>query len=184
MCLKGTKYECFQVHIADEDGKQRNKKIHRLVAQAFIPNPNPEKKGIVDHIDHNTSNNKVENLRWASTSENSINQSLRSDNTSGHRGIFFCNQKQKWKITYEFEKKSYHGGFYDTIEEAIANYKDPSMLKDGEKLDYTKPLNTATGEKNIWKTQSGFEVCFQKDKVRHRKKFKTLEEAIEYRNIT
>lgn len=180
--LKGTKYECLQVYIADKNGKQRNKKIHRLVAQAFIPNPNTEKKGIVDHIDRNTANNRVENLRWASISENNINQSLRSDNTSGHRGIYFCKQKQKWNIRYEFENKQYHGGFYDTIEDAIANYKDPSMLKDGETLDYTKPLNNATGERNICMNGKLFEVCFQKDKVRHRRTFKTLEDAVKYRD--
>lgn len=46
--------------------------VHRLVAETFIPNP--ENKPEIDHIDRNRANNKVENLRWVTRSENCLNR--------------------------------------------------------------------------------------------------------------
>ena len=46
---------------------------HRLVAIQFIPNPN--KLSFVDHINHNRTDNRLENLRWVSHSENQFNKS-------------------------------------------------------------------------------------------------------------
>ena len=51
-----------------KNGKQYTKTVHRLVAQAFILNP--DNKPQVNHIDENTKNNNVNNLEWVTHSQN------------------------------------------------------------------------------------------------------------------
>lgn len=60
-------YRCVYVK---ENGKQKGYYVHRLVAQAFIPNP--ENKPQVNHIDGNPSNNRLDNLEWVTESENIV----------------------------------------------------------------------------------------------------------------
>lgn len=52
------------------DSQQKNCKIHRLVAMAFLPNP--ENKGTVNHKDGDKLNNTVDNLEWNTQAEQNI----------------------------------------------------------------------------------------------------------------
>lgn len=54
-----------------KDGIITRFRVHRLVAEAFIPNP--DNKPFIDHIDTDSTNNVVENLRWVTAKENSNN---------------------------------------------------------------------------------------------------------------
>lgn len=66
--LKGTILHSYRYVALRWNGKRKNKSIHRLVAEAFIPNPN--NLPYVHHKDANRLNNCVENLAWVSEEEN------------------------------------------------------------------------------------------------------------------
>lgn len=63
-------YAC--VRLRTDIGVTKTYSIHRLVAQAFIPNP--ENKPTVDHINRDRLDNRVENLRWATYEEQQSNK--------------------------------------------------------------------------------------------------------------
>jgi hypothetical protein len=77
-----TKFGYEQIDLI-RDGKRVKKYIHRLVAEAFLPNP--KNKPEVDHIDTNRRNNIVDNLRWTTREENYNNPKSHINRVNGQK---------------------------------------------------------------------------------------------------
>ena len=106
-------------------GKRIN--IHRLIAMTFIPNI--ENKNCVDHIDNNRLNNTISNLRWCNLSENQHNSIIRSDNTSGVKGICLHKQSNKWHAQIRLNNKNIHIVLFENLDDAkIARQKKAAEL--------------------------------------------------------
>lgn len=109
----GKKYWLIRV-----DGKMYQ--AHRLawlVTHGEFP---PEQ---IDHIDGNGLNNRLENLRAVSDSENKRNLRKYSNNTSGVSGVIWHKASQKWLAQIKVNRKNIHLGSFIDKSEAVAARK-------------------------------------------------------------
>ncbi|SEG75455.1 HNH endonuclease [Sphingobacterium lactis] len=106
-------------------GKQITLRMHRLIVKDY------ENKEI-DHINGNRSDNRKINLRACFHSENLKNQTIRSTNKSGYKGVCWQKSKRKWRATIYVEKKQKHLGLFDCPNEAHKAYVKASDIYFGE----------------------------------------------------
>ena len=97
-----------------------NKLIHRLLADVYIPNP--DNKPLIDHINHIITDNRIENLRWATSSENNQNNSLHKNNRLKEKNIYYHIKYKDYRFRRMINGIN-HIKCFKTLEEAIA-YRD------------------------------------------------------------
>jgi hypothetical protein len=89
-----------------------------------------EPENIIDHIDGDSLNNKIGNLREASNSENSRNVKFNKTNKLGVKGV--CQKCNKYQAQISYDGEVHSLGFYDTVEEASLVYQIASLKHHGE----------------------------------------------------
>ena len=97
------------------NGKKKTYRVNRLVALTFIANP--DNKQMVDHIDGNKVNNNVNNLRWATNSENQMN----NKNTKGYT---YNKRAKKYHAQIKLHGKNIFLGLFETEAEARNAYDE------------------------------------------------------------
>lgn len=76
----------------------------------------------IDHIDTVRTNNRRNNLRPATSQQNSHNMSISSANTSGYKGVTWSKQRNKWRATIDLNGKQRHLWFFEDPVWAHAAY--------------------------------------------------------------
>lgn len=73
---------------------------------------------IIDHIDRNRIDCRKKNLRIVNNSQNTMNSCIRSDNTSGVRGVYWNKKRNKWVARITANQQDIHLGNFDYFEDA------------------------------------------------------------------
>lgn len=79
--------------------------------------------GFIDHVNHDGTDNRIENLRVVSVSENNKNMRLRKTNKSGHVGVSWFSRDKKWRVQVSVRGRNTHVGYFDNLEDAVASSK-------------------------------------------------------------
>jgi hypothetical protein len=79
---------------------------------------------LLDHIDGDRKNNRIENLREASNSENLRNRPENKNNTSGHKGVYWNKQHQKWLVKFVVGGVNHYLGLFEDFDEAARAYRE------------------------------------------------------------
>lgn len=111
------------------EGKRKNLKLHRLIAEAFIPNP--ENKKYVNHKDGNKLNNNITNLEWCTHKENMEHASKtklistkprttgkKLSNKSQYHNVSWDKARNKWSAGITINKKCHMRKRFDCEIEA------------------------------------------------------------------
>lgn len=91
-------------------------KVHRII---WLMQTGDWPKGDVDHIDGDGLNNKWDNLRDVTHSQNLMNAAVRSDSTSGYKGVSYDKARDRWYAYINIDGKRKMLGRHKTMQEAV-----------------------------------------------------------------
>lgn len=111
----------YLIYVLSKNGYKKNLKAHQLVAMAFLNHVPCGMLLIIDHINNNKLDNRLENLRIISNRENCYRVKNKL-NTSNYKGVHFDKDKKKWRAQTTIKNKRKHIGFYNSEKEAAEAY--------------------------------------------------------------
>ena len=85
-----------------------------------------------DHRDHDRSNNRISNLRLATSSQNGQNSIRSRNNISGVKGVHWVWSRRCWQAQIKVQGKKIWLGYFRSLDEAAAAYKEAAIRYHGE----------------------------------------------------
>lgn len=164
LTLRTDKYGYLDV-LLSSNNKVKRYKVHRLVAEAFIPNPDNLPQ--VNHLDEDKTNNRVENLEMCTAKYNS-NYGSRKDRVRNSRikngtytGLSREEYSKKWYQEHKEHRKNYYQEKKDHIKEYYKKYYQEHKNEYNERQkEYSKNYYYKNREK----------ICKQQKEYRRKKK--------------
>jgi hypothetical protein len=104
----------------DDQGRRKTFFLHRLIFlmhHGYLPK-------ILDHIDGNKSNNKIENLREATHSQNLFNSKISKRNSTGVKGVSWKKREQRFLASCTVNGKHYELGHFKVLDDAAKVVKE------------------------------------------------------------
>lgn len=100
------------------NGKVQRLHLHRILYCLHMKR-DLQRTELVDHINRDRKDNRLQNLRLVDHARNARNTDLRKNNTSGKKYIYWCKAKEKWQVSALVSGKKVHVGFYQRLEDAV-----------------------------------------------------------------
>lgn len=110
-------------------GTQRTERVHRLVIEAFA---GAAPGMVTDHINGDRTDNRLANLRAATSSQNGMNKGLLAHSTTGFKGVTFYHRDRNWRAYIKVDRRQRHLGYYADAESAARAYDDAARELHGE----------------------------------------------------
>ena len=121
---RGNGYLCVNLRDSVEN-KKMTISIHKLLAICYIPNP--ANLPFIDHIDRNTLNNAISNLRWCTNQTNQMNKQKSQNKSSKYKGVYWNKRKSKWQVGIKLNGKSIFLGLFQNEDEAALAYNSKAL---------------------------------------------------------
>lgn len=109
---------------------QRNMLKKTILMHRFILNPSKNME--IDHKNSNGLDNQKMNLRICTSTENKHNASLRKDNTSGYKGVYWIDSKSRYVSVIKLNKKRIYGGYFKDKIRAALIYDEMAVKYHGQ----------------------------------------------------
>lgn len=136
---KVKKYSWYE----NEDGYLISRIDYKLIRMHRFLMDVDDPEIIVDHINHNTLNNRKNNLRIATRSQNNMNKELLDSNNSGVAGVIWDKDRMKWTAYITVNYHRIHLGYFDSFNDAVYVRKESEDKYFGE-FSYDNSMKKVT----------------------------------------